>query len=136
MWRALVAFTGNPDLASDAVSEAFAQAIAHRSGIRSPARWIWRTSYRIAAGELKERSRFVRLEEARFLGYEMPDGTKDIVVAMGSLSPNQRAVVLLHDYVGFDTRETASLVGCSAATVRVHLSNGRRRLRSLLEESV
>lgn len=136
MWRALVAFTGDPDLADDAVSEAFAQAIAGRAHIRSPTRWIWRAAYLIAAGELKHRSRFVRLEEARFVGYEMPGDIGDTVAALQSLSRNQRAAVLLHDFVGFDTRETARIVGCSEATARVHLSNGRRRLRRLLGESV
>ena len=49
------------------------------------------------------------------------------------LSPNQRAALILHHYAGYSTREIGQILGCSAATVRVHLSQGRRRLRSLLE---
>ena len=40
----------------------------------------------------------------------------------------------MHDYGGYDTREVASILGMSRATVRVHLSRGRRRLRELLED--
>ncbi|MGH2660633.1 MAG: sigma factor-like helix-turn-helix DNA-binding protein [Actinomycetota bacterium] len=35
---------------------------------------------------------------------------------------------------GISTREVATILGCSSATVRVHLSQGRRRLRRLLED--
>jgi DNA-directed RNA polymerase specialized sigma24 family protein len=57
LWWALVAFSGDRDIASDAESEAFAQAIRRRQGLRDPLAWIWRAAFRIAAGELKERGR-------------------------------------------------------------------------------
>ena len=57
MWRALAAYSGSREVAQDAVSEAFAQAIARGSAIRSPQRWVWKAAYRIAAGELQERLR-------------------------------------------------------------------------------
>jgi DNA-directed RNA polymerase specialized sigma24 family protein len=40
---------------------------------------------------------------------------------------------VLHDHVGYSAREVAAILGSTAATVRVHLSKGRRRLRTLLE---
>jgi RNA polymerase sigma-70 factor (ECF subfamily) len=55
MWRAVLAFAGDPEVASDAVAEAFAQALRRADEIRSLDRWLWRTVFRIAAGELKER---------------------------------------------------------------------------------
>jgi DNA-directed RNA polymerase specialized sigma24 family protein len=57
LWWALVAFTGDRDIASDAESEAFAQAIRRGEAIRDPLAWIWKAAFRIAAGELKERGR-------------------------------------------------------------------------------
>jgi len=40
LWRALVAHTGDPELASDSVAESFAQALARGDGIREPASWV------------------------------------------------------------------------------------------------
>jgi len=50
------------------------------------------------------------------------------------LSPNQRVAVVLHDYADRPTGEVAEILGCSRATVYVHLSQGRRRLLKLLED--
>jgi RNA polymerase sigma-70 factor, ECF subfamily len=61
-----------------------------------------------------------------------PAEVQDVLRALEGLSPNQRASVLLHDEEGFTGPEVGSLLGISAATVRVHLFRGRRRLRELL----
>ena len=42
--------------------------------------------------------------------------------------------IVLHDYADRPTREVAAVLGVSVATVHVHLSQGRRRLRTLLED--
>jgi DNA-directed RNA polymerase specialized sigma24 family protein len=41
---------------------------------------------------------------------------------------------VLVDYAGFDDRDAASTLGIAASTVRVHLTRGRRALRSSLFE--
>jgi RNA polymerase sigma-70 factor (ECF subfamily) len=61
-----------------------------------------------------------------------PLDVQEILVALRRLSPRQRAAVLLHDEEGFTGPEVGRLMGMSAATVRVHLFRGRRRLRALL----
>ena len=53
MWRSVLAFAGDPEVASDAVAEGFAQALRRGHKIRDPERWLWRSIFRIAAGELK-----------------------------------------------------------------------------------
>jgi RNA polymerase sigma-70 factor (ECF subfamily) len=45
MWQAVFAFAGDPEVASDAVAEAFAQALRRGDAIRSPERWLWRTVF-------------------------------------------------------------------------------------------
>jgi DNA-directed RNA polymerase specialized sigma24 family protein len=131
IWRALVAYTGDREVANDAMAEAFAQALARGDELRSPQRWVWRSAFRIAAGELKRRGRDLPMIES---GYEMPDPPFDLVGALGKLSPRQRAALILRHYAGYSTRETAQILGSTAATVRVHLSQGRRRLRRLMED--
>ena len=133
LWRSIVAFTGDTDLATDAMAEAFAQALARGTGIRDHTRWIWRASFRIAAGELKARRAHPH-DPIRDVGYEMPETVVDLVRALSALSPNQRAAVVLTDYADLPTRDVAQILGCRQATVRVHLSQARKRLRPLLED--
>jgi DNA-directed RNA polymerase specialized sigma24 family protein len=132
IWRALVAYTGDREVASDAMAEAFAQALARGGELRSPERWVWRAAFRIAAGELKRRSRVGPMIES---AYDMLDPPLDLIAALATLSPRQRAALILRHYAGYSTREIAEILGSSAATVRVHLSQGRRRLRRAMEAS-
>ena len=64
----------------------------------------------------------------------MEEPAGELVAALLQLSPNQRASLVLHYYAGYPTKEIAGIIGASAATVRVHLSKGRKRLRRILEE--
>src|SRR5438094_7533773 len=74
MWQAVFAFAGDREVASDAVAEAFAQALRRGDAIRSPERWLWRTVFRIAAGELQRRRRHRPEGSEREGGaYEMDD---------------------------------------------------------------
>ena len=131
MWRAVLAFAGDPEVASDAVAEAFAQALGRGAAIRSPERWVWRTVFRIAAGDLKERRRrgADRPEET----YEMSELARDLIEALATLPQKQRAAVVLHHAVGFPAKEIAPMIGSTTAGVHVLLSRARKRLRGLLE---
>lgn len=132
LWRSLVAFTGDPEVATDAMAEAFAQALGRGDAVRDHDRWIWRSSFRIAAGELKARRHRPGREDEPV--YVMPEPIADLVRALGTLSPNQRAAAILHDYADLPTSRVAKILGCSQATVRVHLAHARKRLRPLLED--
>jgi RNA polymerase sigma-70 factor, ECF subfamily len=131
MWQAVFAFTGDPEVASDAVAEAFAQALRRGDAIRSPERWLWRTVFRIAAGELKARR---RVGPERTEGtYEMDDLARDLVAALAKLSEKQRAAVVLHHAAGYPAKEIARITGSTTPAVHVQLSRARKRLRELLE---
>jgi RNA polymerase sigma-70 factor (ECF subfamily) len=130
--RALILFAGDREVARDAVAEAYAQAMAAGARIRTPQAWVWSSAFRVAAGELKRRGRHVAasIEET----YVMPEPIIDVVAALGKLSPKQRASVVLHHYAGYSTKEIARMIGSTPPAVAVHLSVGRKRLRSLLED--
>lgn len=130
--RAVIAYVGNREVAIDAVSEAFAQALRRGEAIRAPLPWVWRAAFRIAAGELKRRAR----ESGTMpeLTYEMEDPTGDIVGALGQLSPMQRGSVVLHHYAGYPVKEVADILASTTPAVWVHLNRGRKRLRELLGE--
>jgi RNA polymerase sigma-70 factor (ECF subfamily) len=131
MWQAVLAFAGDPEVASDAVAESFAQALRRGDEIRDPQRWIWRTVFRVAAGELKTRSRSVPMTIEQT--YEMEEPARELVAALSRLSERQRAAMVLHHAAGYPIREVAAIVGSTPAAVKVHLMRGRRRLRELLE---
>jgi RNA polymerase sigma-70 factor, ECF subfamily len=134
IWRGLLAFSGDPEVASDAVAEAFAQVLRRGDEVRDPERWVWRAAFRIAAGELKEQRKREVLGVAG--SYEMEEPARDLVVALGALSERQRVSVVLHDAAGYPSKEVARIIGSTEVAVRVHLMRGRRRLRELLKEDV
>ena len=133
IWRAVWAFARDPDVASDAVAEACAQAIARGAAIHSPAAWVWRASFRIAAGILKDRRQTVGLD--RQAAYELTDLNGELVWALQQLPPKQRAAVILFYYADHPIREIAAILDSSLIAVRVNLSRGRKRLREILESS-
>jgi RNA polymerase sigma-70 factor (ECF subfamily) len=133
MWRALYAYAGDPEVASDAVSEAFAQALRRGDAIREPDRWVWRSAFRIAAGEMKRR-RDAPVPAFGDATYEMEEPARELMSALRSLSPKQRAAVVLHHAGGYPVSEVATIIGSTTAAVKVHLMRGRRRLRELLKE--
>lgn len=100
--------------------------------VHDPKAWVWRAAFRIAAGELKERRRRTLLTDEP--SYEMDEPPGPLLAALATLPGNQRAALVLRYYAGHDTTAIGEALGCSRATVRVHLSRGKRRLRAVLEE--
>ncbi|HZD78723.1 MAG TPA: sigma-70 family RNA polymerase sigma factor [Actinomycetota bacterium] len=132
LWRAVLAYGGDPEIASDAVAEAFAQALRRGSAIREPERWVWTAAFRIAAGELKERRR--RNDQPVADPYVLPDEAIELASVLRTLPDKQRAALVLHYYADLPNDRIAEILGITRATVRVHLSQGRRRLKQLLED--
>jgi RNA polymerase sigma-70 factor, ECF subfamily len=131
LWRALYAFAGDEDVASDAVAEAFAQALRRGTEIRDARRWVWRSAFRLAAGDLKRQSSLSRgpLPEGAFTDVHADE---QLLAALQDLTPQQRAVIVLHYYADCSVREVARRTGINPIAVRAHLSRGRKRLRVLL----
>jgi len=134
LWQAVYAFAGDPDVASDAVAEAFAQLLRRGDGVRDPQRWVWRVAFKVAGGDLATRRRGSVPLEHDPRSYEMDAPARDLVEALRQLTPHQRSAVVLHHAAGYPTREVARILGSTQAAVKVHLMRGRRRLRELLEE--
>jgi RNA polymerase sigma-70 factor (ECF subfamily) len=130
LWRALCAFAGDTEVASDSVAEAFAQALRRGDAIRDQQAWVWRTGFRIAAGELKKRgSTTSQLPDAGYLDREVDT---ELLDAVSQLPAGQRAAVVLFYYVDASVREISRRTGTSPIAVRANLSRGRKRLKQIL----
>ena len=130
LWRALLAFCGDPELASDAVAEAFTQALRRGAAVASPQAWIWKAGFRIAAGELKKRGATTsRIPDVGYLDFEVD---ADLIDALAQLPSKQRAAVILFYYADASVRDVARLTSTSSIAVRANLSRGRKRLKQIL----
>ncbi len=144
LWRAIVAWSGSPDVADEAVAEAFAQLLRRGDDVRDPEAWAWRAAFRLAAGDLqRRRAEAVRriddgtgeaAERIAAPADRLPGEALDLVAALAQLPDQQRRCVALVDIAGHTAPSAAAVLGTTAATVRVQLMRGRRRLRALLPD--
>ena len=136
LWRALLAYAGDPDVASESVAEAYAQALRRGPAVRDPAAWTWRAAFKIAAGALKVRRSSDPLPDAGLDPGGQSDhyADPDLLAALRQLPDAQRAAVILYYYADLPVREIASRLGSNGLAVRANLSRGRRRLHDLLGE--
>jgi RNA polymerase sigma factor (sigma-70 family) len=133
LWRSLLAHTQDAEIASDAVAEAFAQAVRRGAALRDPVAWVWRAAFRIADGQLAARHRW---DEGPLRYKASPDTLPDEVVALldalARLDETDRQVVILALVAGFSSSDLARIVDASPGAVRVRLHRARRRLRTAL----
>lgn len=134
LWRSLLSYTGDAELASDAEAEAFAQVLRRGDAVDDVAAWVWRSAFRIASGLLAAGSRSNGVRPAE--GSTSPAGSvAEFLGLLAELSPQQRACVALR-YVGeYTSSEIGELLGTSAGTVRVQLNRAHASLRHTITEA-
>ena len=135
LWRSLLAHTGDPDVASDAVAEAFAQAVRRGEAVRDPAAWVWRAAFRIATGQLAAARRSEPGGSPDVLvatADTLPDDVVVLLDALARLPEADRRVVVLSLVGGLPAAEVGRVVGATAGAVRVRLHRARRALMAAL----
>lgn len=138
--------------AEDVVQDAAVNAIRSSSSFRHSAdvcTWFQRICMNACYEALRRRKSKAILEHALQLEALWRDpsytvdpervvvGLEDIAKlkhALASLTPDQRAAVVLHDLNGFKAREIADGTGVAVPTIKSHLRRGRQALVSLLAE--
>lgn len=148
--RTAYLIVGDGDLARELAQEAFARLVARWSKVSRydrPGAWLRLVTVRLA---LRARDRRVREDgsfgdQTRSSGGPAVEGGADrsaavehddLLAALGSLSRQQRACVVLHHLHDLPTDEVADLLGIAPATVRVHLNRARAQLATALREEV
>jgi RNA polymerase sigma-70 factor (ECF subfamily) len=137
---------GSVSEAEDVVQEALLRvhrAVADGEQIASPQAYVATITTRLAINELRS----ARARRERYVGEWLPepiltDGVDDpaehaemadslslaMLVLLESLSPEQRAALLLHDVFGYGYREIAEIIGKSEDNVRQLASRARRHV--------
>ena len=149
LWGIALRTMRDPDEAADALQEAMISAFRRAGGFRGDAAvttWLHRIVVNACLDRIRRNA--VRRTEAlpedadRRLGLALGDGTERIEqaetrdavqVALGQISPDQRAAIVLVDMEGYSVEEAAVLLGCPTGTVKSRCSRGRARLVPLLQ---
>jgi RNA polymerase sigma-70 factor (ECF subfamily) len=150
--------TRDPDLAADAVQEAFASALEKADGFRGESRvgtWLHRIVFNKSIDQLRRRQRYEPLPDedpdrltpederlAHGVSWARPpddallgaETKRALEGALGDLTPLQRAVFELKEAEGRPTGEVSEILGLSPGAVRVHLHRARLRLRARLTD--
>lgn len=136
LWRSLLAWSADREIASDALAEAFAQATRRGDAIDDVGRWVWRSAFRIAAGLLENRHRDLgsaALPDAADRAM-LPAEVVALIDALERLAPGDRQIVVLSIVGGWPAADVGRLLDASAGTVRVRLHRAKARLRTILED--
>ena len=131
------------DRTEDAVQEALVIAWRDLPGLRDPDRfdaWLHRLVVRTCIHEaVRERRLMANL---RVLTIEVPTGQDDLLTVADRdqlergfrrLDPQQRAILVLRHFAGFEPVEIAEILGIPAGTARSRLHHAHRAMRAALE---
>ena len=131
------------DRADDAVQEALVIAWRDLPSLRDPDRfdaWVHRLLTNVCIADAgRERKRISNLYVLPIDGPAAPDELLSIADrdqldrGFRRLTPDERAVLVLRHYVGYEPTEIAQLLGLSAGTVRSRLHHAHRAMRAALE---
>jgi RNA polymerase sigma factor (sigma-70 family) len=133
--RACALVTLDVAMAEDVAAEAFARLWSRWGQIRGEDHaggFVFKTAMRLCGREMRRRAR--RAPAATSAADEMQQALvrHDVGRALAALPLRQRQAVVLRDWAGFETSETARMLGMKESTVRVHLARARERLRESL----
>lgn len=136
--RAAALVTRDAGAGQDLAQEAFTRLLERWSDMRSDEHarnFVFKVAINLARSHLRKHRRVLLygLRRPSDPAASNPAGYSEdwleMVEALETLSPRQRACVVLVDYVDMDSAGAARVLGVSADTVRVHLMRGRRALR-------
>lgn len=143
LYRVAYRILRDSEAARDATQQALLEAWRDLPTLRDSSRWeAW--TYRIVVHACYRESRRERQLNAaiRFLpirGASFPDSAiavadrDELERGFRQLPAAQRAVVVLHHYIGLPLTEVAEILGIPAGTARSRLHHATRRLRVALE---
>jgi RNA polymerase sigma-70 factor, ECF subfamily len=138
LFGALYLITRNRHEAEEIMQDAFLKVLERWervSSLADPVGYLYRTAMNL----LRKRWRRASLALRRTVGFTPRDDEisvietrVDVARALASLSPRQRAVIVLTELLEFSSEEAGRLLGIAPGTVRMHASRGRAALADML----
>ncbi len=140
--RALTVASGNPEVAADAVQDAFLRAhLRWKQLVRhgDPVVWVRRVAINAMRDYFRHESRGAKVlavlaSEPQWVEGPSPSGG-EAVALLATLPPQQRLALSLYYLEGLSVTEVASAMALSVGAVKFHMSQGRARLRPALVEA-
>lgn len=118
--------------AEDLAQDAFVELLRHWEPVsryERPGAWVRRVAIRLAIRSARrEQLRSLVERRAAQSSPESAEPNSGLLNAVRELPPQQRAVVALYYYEDLPVEEVSAMIGCSPATVRVHLHRARGAL--------
>lgn len=131
------------DRAEDALQDALVTAWRDLRGLRDPDRfdaWLYRLLVNVCVSHAKrERRRLINLRSLSGNEPMAPDQAPTVADrdqlerGFRQLPPDQRAVLVLHHYLGYTPMEIAELLEIPQGTARSRLHNAHRAMRAALD---
>jgi RNA polymerase sigma factor (sigma-70 family) len=141
LYRVLCFVTRNQYEAEELTQDAFVRVLERWERVSSlddPRAYLYRT----AMNAFRSRYRRALLAAKRTLGAIPPDDEiaavdeRDVAVrALATLSPRQRAAVVLVDVLGFPSEQAGRILGIRASTVRMHASRAHAALKGTVTDA-
>jgi RNA polymerase sigma-70 factor, ECF subfamily len=135
VFRVVLAFCADYEIAQDATQEAFARAFSRWRRVSqhpSPQGWVITTAFNYVR---RGRRRRVAVSAPPQV-VQSPSGDRlDVTRSLLALPPRQRQAVVLFHIADQPIEAVAELMGISTGAVKSHLDRARKSLRSTLEES-
>jgi RNA polymerase sigma-70 factor (ECF subfamily) len=138
LFGALYLITRNRHEAEEIMQDAFLRVLERWervSSLADPVGYLYRTAMNLFRKRLRRASVMLR----RTVGLSPGDDEisvietrLDVARALASLSPRQRAVVVLTELLEFSSEEAGRMLGIAPGTVRMHASRGRAALADML----
>jgi RNA polymerase sigma-70 factor, ECF subfamily len=138
LYRALCLVTRNRHEAEDLTQEAFIRVLERWDrvvGVKDPHGYLYRTAMNVFR---RRYGRALRTAKRSMQLVPTDDEIAEIderdaaVRALASLSPRQRAAVVLVDLLGFRSEEAAQMLGIRASTLRMHASRAHAALKETM----
>jgi RNA polymerase sigma-70 factor (ECF subfamily) len=140
MFRVAKLILRDADQAEDAVQDALVRAWHELPRLRDPERfdaWVRRLVVNACYDAARRQRR--RVEISIFPDIEAPDRTSELVArdtldrAFRRLAVDQRAVLVLHHYLGLTSEEVAEAAGIPVGTAKSRIHYATRAMRAALE---
>jgi len=137
---------GNQQDAEDACQDTFIHVYRRLDTFdvsRSFRSWMFAILFNLCRDQLRKRQRFIKLFKKagaespppqRSRASDYPSSRCFSMSVLKDLTYKERASLYLWAVEGYTSQESGRVLGCTAATARVHLYKARRKIKAILEK--